>query len=59
MRYRQDPQVVPLWRLYQRSRRHGVLPAAGGLDDQEERVLQAFDLLTIVTATPPPEAPRG
>ena len=43
MRAIREPQVADLVRLFWRVRRYGVLPVAGGLDDQPARVLDAFD----------------
>jgi hypothetical protein len=39
--------------LFARYRRYGVLPTAGGLEDQEERTLQIFDRLTWALGLPP------
>jgi len=47
MRMAADPDVQEIMKLYFRHRRYGVLPRAGGLDDQDARVLDAFDAITV------------
>ena len=39
------PKVESWLRLFGRWQRYQTLPADGGLDDQEERVLHAFDVI--------------
>ncbi len=46
------PPVLAWLTQYGRWQRYHVLPDAGGLDDQAEPVLQAFDVMTWALAQP-------
>ncbi len=52
MRTLQDPQVIDYLTLHDRVRRWGVLPRAGGLEDQVSADLEALDVVDQVMAVP-------